>query len=83
MRFLKCFMVLSFILALTGCTPSPVLEGTVISSKTAGGGITEHLVKTNRPRVPYYILKANNNKFHQGSKVVLDLSGDSMAQRSY
>ncbi len=78
MNVLKSFMVLSFLFALTGCVPSATLEGKVISSKEVGHGITEHLIETNSLHTPYYILRVNNNNFHPGSKVVLELSANSM-----
>lgn len=81
MNFLKSFMVLSFLLTLTGCGPSSTLEGTVISSRAVGRGIIEHLIETNSLHTPYYILKVNNNSFHKGSKVVLEFLPDSMADR--
>lgn len=81
MNFLKRFMPLSFLLALTACVPSSTLEGTVISSKAVGGGIIEHLIETKSLHTPYYILRINNNSLHQGSKVVLELSANSKAHR--
>ena len=83
MNFLKSFMVLSFTLALTGCAPASHLNGMVISSKAVGRDITEHLVETDSSHTPYYIIRTNNKNLHQGSKVVLDLSGTSETQRSY
>jgi hypothetical protein len=83
MNFLKGFMVLSFLLALTGCVTPSTLEGTVISSRAAEGGVIEHLIETNSFHTPYYILRINNNNLHQGSKVVLELSANSMTHRSY
>ena len=82
MNFLKSFMGLSFLLALTACASSSTLEGTVISSKTVGGGIIEHLIETNSFHTPYYILRINNNNLRQGSKVVLELSANSMTHRN-
>lgn len=83
MSFFKRFMVLPFFLALTGCVPSSPVVGEVISSKQVGQGITEHLVKTSSPHIPYYILRVTNNNFHKGSKVVLEFPVDSIAHSSY
>jgi hypothetical protein len=83
MNFFRSFMTLSFLSALTGCVSSSSVEGVVMSSREVGQGVTEHLVQTNRADLPFYILKVNNNKFHQESKVVLEIPPDSMIQGRY
>ncbi len=83
MNFFKSFMVLSFLLTLTGCVPSSPVEGVVMSSKETGQGIMEHLIQTNRAEMPYYILRVNNNNLRQGAKVILEILPGSMVHRGY
>ena len=60
-----------FSLVLFGCSPT-VLEGEVISSKDAGQGLTEYLVKTNDESIPYLKIRTNKPNLHVGSKVSID-----------
>ena len=74
MNFLKCFLVLSCLLVPAGCSSSSsTLEGTVIASRAIKGGLTEHLVETENPNTPYYILRVNHHNVRQGSKIRLEL----------
>ncbi len=83
MNYIKGFMVLSLFWALTGCTPSSIVEGEVVSSRTIAEGIKEHLVKTDSPYVPYFIVRTNKNNLKPGAKVELELPGRSMASLGY
>ena len=83
MNFLKGFILLLLLLVLTGCVSSSPVEGIVISSREVAHGIMEHVVQTNRPDLPYYILRVNNNNFRQGTKVILEFFSDSVAHRVY
>ena len=82
MNFLKSFKVTLFCVVLTSCVSFSSIEGRVISSKEIEQG-TEHLVETNSPEIPYYILRVKNNNFQQGSKVVLELPAHSLIHSSY
>ena len=55
MNFFKSSMVLSFFLSLAGCVPSSTLEGTVISSRAVGRGITEAFDQPNSVHTPLYV----------------------------
>jgi hypothetical protein len=83
MNFLKISMALFFLLVLAGCSSSRILEGKVVSSRAAGQGITEHLIETDSVHTPYYILRTNTNTLQQGSKVMLELSANSMLHSGY
>ena len=61
-----------FSFLLFGCSPS-MLEGEVVSSKDAGQGLTEFLVKTNDKTIPYLKIRTNRPTLYVGSKVSIDI----------
>lgn len=74
----RILSVMIFLFTFTGCTPPPIVEGEVISSRELGQGFSEHLVRTSSALIPYYVLRTNKNNFQKGAKVVLEIRENSM-----
>jgi hypothetical protein len=74
----KLISLIVLTVALSGCMPPRHVEGEIISSKESDTGITEHLVKTDSPLIPYYILRSNKNNLQKGAKIVIEVEESSM-----
>lgn len=75
--------LLSFVfcsLVLSACTPTPTVEGEVISTRELGKGYIEHLIQTDSPHIPYFILRTSKKELQKGAKVVLELQSNSLSQ---
>lgn len=78
MNKILCFVLFSLILS--ACNPTPTVEGEVISTRELGKGYIEHLIKTDSPHIPYFILRTNKKELQKGAKVVLELQSNSLSQ---
>ncbi|MBM3468014.1 MAG: hypothetical protein FJX71_01115 [Alphaproteobacteria bacterium] len=72
MSFVICLVILS------ACTPPPIVEGEVVSSREVRPGVTEHLIQTDSPQIPYYILRTNKNDLQKGARVTLEIQVNAM-----
>ena len=58
---------------LMGCDPLPLdINGEVTSGRQVGKQMAEYFVKTNNPKIPYYIVKVNKGTLEVGTKITLE-----------
>ncbi|MBX9805340.1 MAG: hypothetical protein K2Y18_06265 [Alphaproteobacteria bacterium] len=70
-------------LAFSGCTPPPIIEGEIISTREIDHVTLEHLIKTDSFQIPYYVLRTTKGSLKKGERITIDMQVNSRDQIAY